>query len=54
VRTYKLSGRSKVRDVRTELVVTGRSVDAYLAGDIDAFLRRNAAALAARSEDAHG
>jgi hypothetical protein len=39
-----------VRDTRTGLVVTGRSVDAYLAGEIDAFLRRNAAALATATE----
>ena len=39
-----------VRDPRTGLVVTGRAVDSYFGGEIDAFLRRNAAALATATE----
>lgn len=45
VRMYVLSGRRKVRDPRSGLAVTGRDVDAYFEGRIDAFLRRNAVAL---------
>jgi len=34
-----------VRDARAGLAVTGRAVDAFLDGNIDVFLRRNAVAL---------
>lgn len=44
-RVYHLSGKRKVRDSRTGLAVSGRAVDAYLEGTIDAFLRRNAVLL---------
>ena len=45
VRSYVLAGRRKVRDARSGLAVTGRAVDAFLDGNIDVFLRRNAVAL---------
>ncbi len=45
VRTYHVSGRRKIRDPRSGLAVSGRAVDTYLAGGVDAFLRRNAVAL---------
>ncbi len=45
VRSYVLAGRRKVRDARSGLAVTGRTVDAFLDGNIDVFLRRNAVAL---------
>lgn len=50
VRTYVLSGRRRVRDPRSGLVVSGRAVDAVFDGRIDAFLRRNAVALRRQSE----
>jgi ATP-dependent Clp protease ATP-binding subunit ClpA/protein subunit release factor A len=54
VRVYQLDGRAKIRDPRTELVMTGRAAEAYLQGELDAFLRRNAAALAAESGGGDG
>ncbi len=53
-RVYQLAGRRKVRDPRTGLAVSGRAVDAYLSGQIDAFLRRNAPALRRYEEDRDG
>jgi peptide chain release factor 2 len=53
-RVYQLCGRRKVRDPRTGLAVSGRAVDAYLAGQIDTFLRRNAPALRRYEEEQHG
>jgi ATP-dependent Clp protease ATP-binding subunit ClpA/protein subunit release factor A len=53
-RIYNLTGRRKVRDPRTGLAVTGRAVDAYLDGQIDAFLRRNAPALRRYEEERGG
>ncbi len=48
VRTVVLSGRRKVRDPRSGLVVSGRDVEAFLDGRIDSFLRRNVVALRRR------
>jgi ATP-dependent Clp protease ATP-binding subunit ClpC len=48
VRIYHLGARRKVRDPRTGLAVTGRGADAYLGGEIDAYLRKNAVALATK------
>jgi peptide chain release factor 2 len=45
VRTYLVSGRRKIRDPRSGLAVTGRAVDGFFDGRIDAFLRRNAVSL---------
>jgi protein subunit release factor A len=53
-RVYHLAGRRKVRDPRTGLAVSGRAVDAYLGGQIDAFLRRNAPALRRHEEERDG
>ena len=53
-RVYQVAGRRKVRDPRTGLAVSGRAVDAYLGGQIDAFLRRNAPALRRHEEERNG
>jgi hypothetical protein len=53
-RVYQLGGRRKVRDPRTGLAVSGRGVDAYLSGQIDVFLRRNAPALRRHEEERNG